>query len=540
VEDFFRVKTFLEGLKEKGVQDFRKYFDQNPDVVSYCAGMVKIVDVNKKTLELYKVSNKAALKGNLRMVFAKDSYKVFKECLVAIAQGRKSFECEAVNKTAQGKIIHIYIKWVVPSVYTKDYCRMFVSIMDITRKKQFEEELLNLNKELVKANKKLKQMALKDLHTGLYNHHYFGEILEREFSRAKRYNYPVSLMMIDIDHFKSINDVYGHRFGDLVLKQFAAYLKKSFRKYDVVVRFGGEEFLVVSPATDRDTALRLAERLRDDLGRVNFGNKKNTVKIRLSLGVVSYPEDRAGQPRDLVDLLSRVIERAKEDGGNRVYSSYDVFNSHKRPIAGRAEKVKFLKERLDKLTRKANQSLIEAVFAFARTIKLKDHYTGEHVESTVYYATETAKKLGLSKEEIEMVRQAAILHDLGKVGVSERILNKRAKLTKKEFEEIKKHPKIAVDIIRPIQFLHALIPFILYHHERWDGKGYPVGLKAEDIPIGARIIAIADTYHALISNRSYRKAFPKSKAIEIIKKEAGAKFDPKVVDAFLSIFYKNP
>jgi HD-GYP domain-containing protein (c-di-GMP phosphodiesterase class II) len=192
-----------------------------------------------------------------------------------------------------------------------------------------------------------------------------------------------------------------------------------------------------------------------------------------------------------------------------------------------------LEEKIEKLTRRSNQSLIEAVFAFAKTIELKDHYTGEHVERTVHYAVEVARGMGLSREEVERIHQAAMLHDLGKIGISESILLKPAKLTKKEFMEIRKHPQIAVDIIRPIQFLHSVIPFILYHHERWDGKGYPNGLKGQEIPLGARIIAIADVFQALISHRPYRKqAFSKKEAIAIIESASGTQFDPSIVKVF--------
>jgi len=197
--------------------------------------------------------------------------------------------------------------------------------------------------------------------------------------------------------------------------------------------------------------------------------------------------------------------------------------------------VGFLRDKIDKLTKEANQSLIEAVLAFAKTLELKDHYTGEHVERTVYYATELARALSLSKNEIERIKQASILHDLGKIGISDKILLKNSKLSKDEFEEIKRHPRIGVDIIRPIQFLHGLIPYILYHHERWDGKGYPNGLKGEDIPIGARIIALADVYQALTSDRPYRKAFSKEEAIKIIQEGAGTQFDPAIVNVFLKV-----
>ena len=161
------------------------------------------------------------------------------------------------------------------------------------------------------------------------------------------------------------------------------------------------------------------------------------------------------------------------------------------------------------------------------------------MESTVRYATAIAKALDLAPEELENVRQAAVLHDLGKVGISDKILHKRSKLTDREFDEIKKHPQIAADIIRPIQFMHDIVPLVLYHHERWDGKGYPAGLKAEEIPIGARIIAIADVYQALTSNRPYRKAFSKKKALQIIKEGAGTQFDARIVDLFIKYLKKG-
>jgi HD-GYP domain-containing protein (c-di-GMP phosphodiesterase class II) len=157
----------------------------------------------------------------------------------------------------------------------------------------------------------------------------------------------------------------------------------------------------------------------------------------------------------------------------------------------------------------------------------------------VQYATELARALDLPEEEIERIKQAAILHDLGKIGISEKILVKKLKLTRQELEEVKKHPQIGVDIIRPIKFLHNIIPLILYHHERWDGKGYPNGLKGEEIPIGARIIALADVYQALTSNRPYRKAYSEREAIKIIKKGSGTQFDPRMATKFVQILQKK-
>jgi len=405
-------------------------------------------------------------------------------------------------------------------------------------RKRSRQKVEQLNKELTQSNKVLKQLALRDSQTGLYNHHYLTEIIEAEFHRSYRYAHPLSAIMLDIDYFKSINDVYGHQFGDTILQQFSGQLKRMVRQYDIVVRFGGEEFVIISPGTDRQTAMVLGQRILDALNLYNFGNKKHVIKLKISIGIASYPDDQITKGMDLIELADNILNKAKENGGNTVYSSLDIANGKRVVFQEKkkeTEETKFLKEKIARLTRRSSQSLVEAVFAFAKTIELKDHYTGEHVEKTVHYATEIARVLGLPKEDRERIHQAAILHDLGKIGISEKILLKKSKLDKKELSEIRKHPQIGVDIIRPIQFLHSIIPFILYHHERWDGKGYPSGLKGEEIPMGARIIAIADVYQALISDRPYRKAFSKDKVIKIIKSSAGTQFDPKVVGGLLKI-----
>jgi len=414
-------------------------------------------------------------------------------------------------------------------------------LQETIKYKNTELERNKLNRELVKINTKLKNVALVDPHTNLYNYRYLSEIIEAEFYQARRYAQNLSIIMLDVDYFKSINDVYGIAFGDLVLKQLAKELKHMVRRYDILVRYSGEEFIIISPRLDRNAAFNMAQRLLDSLNFINFGNKKHNVKLKLSFAVVSFPEDRVKSGIDLVNLANKVLDKAKESGGNRTYSTLDIKSPLKKGIENisKAIGVKKLKNTIDKLHKQSKQGLIESIFAFAKTLELKDHYTGEHVENTVHFATEIAKGLNLSKEDVELIKQAAMLHDLGKIGISESILLKKGKLSKKEFDEIKKHPQIGADIIRPIQFLQGLIPFIFYHHERWDGKGYPSRIKGEDIPMGARIIAIADVYQALISNRPYHKAFTKNKAIEIIKKGSGTQFDPRIVSIFLKIINKK-
>ena len=414
-------------------------------------------------------------------------------------------------------------------------------LQETNRYKASELEKSKLNRELIKTNEKLKSISLIDAHTGLYNYRYLQEAIEVEFHQARRYAQNLAIIMLDVDYFKSINDVYGIVFGDLVLKQLAKQLKRMVRRYDILIRYSGEEFIIVSPRLNRNTAFNLAQRLLDSLNFINFGNKKHSVKLKMSLSVVSFPDDRAKNGMDLVNRADVLLNKAKESGGNRVYSSLDVKNLLSKGMEkiSKTVGIKTLKNTINKLNKQSKQGLTESIFAFAKTLELKDHYTGEHVENTVHFATGVANELNLPKEDVELIKQAAMLHDLGKIGISENILLKKGKLNKKEFDEIKKHPQIGADIIRPIKFLHDLIPFIFYHHERWDGKGYPSGIRGEDIPLGARVIAIADVYQALISDRPYHKAFTKSAAIEIIKKSSGTQFDPRVVNAFLKVASKE-
>lgn len=410
---------------------------------------------------------------------------------------------------------------------------------DITDHKKADLEMEKINKELTRSNKKFKQLTLKDFHTGLYSRRYLTEIMDLEFYRAKQGGGSLAVTMLDIDFFKSINDVYGHQFGDLIIKQLAHQLRKTIRQYDVVVRYGGEEFVIVSTNTNRTQTLILAQRLMDSINIYRFGDNKNEIKLKVSIAVVSYPEDKANKAMDLIKIAERILVRVKEEGGSAVHSSLDEKKTGKKIKENKTVEVGRLRQKLEKLNKQANQNLVESIFAFAKTIEMRDHYTGEHVEKTVKYATGIAMAMGLSGHETDLIRQSAILHDLGKVGISDKILLKKSRLTKNEMEEIKKHPGIAADILRPVHVLNAIIPFILYHHERWDGKGYPDGLKGDEIPLGARIIAIADVYQALISNRPYRKAFPKKEALKIIEKSSGKQFDPNVAGTFLAMLKKE-
>jgi len=539
-EDLSEVKQFIDRLRERGVKDIKEYFDAHPEDVAHCATMVKVIDINRATIRLYKAKSKDDFWGGLSRIFTKESYEYFKKAIISIAEGQTQTEFQCVNQTLRGTKIFVNLRWMIAPGFEKTWSRVIVTITNITDATRTKRKLEHLNKELVKTNKKLEQLVVKDAHTDLFNRRYLEDIIDTEFHRAKRYGYPLSVVLIDIDYFRSINEVYGNQFGDLVLKQFAKQLKNIVRKYDILIRLAGEEFAVISPRADIDNAKTVAQRVLDAITLYNFGNKTYAVKLKVSLAVSSFPEDVIAKPMDLIATAGKILARGKEKGGNRVYTSNDVkLTKEISPKTTKDVNIEFLRKKIEKLDRRAKMGLTEAIYAFTKAIELKDATTGSHVEKTVEYAVGIAREMNLAKEDIERIEKAAILHDLGKIGISEKILNKKGKLTKEEYHEIERHPQIAADIIKPIQHLHDIIPLILFHHERWDGKGYPRGLKGEETPIGARIIAVADAYQALTSLRPYRKAYSEKKAIAIIKKAAGKNYDPYIVSAFLNILEKE-
>ncbi|MCM8791934.1 MAG: diguanylate cyclase [Candidatus Omnitrophica bacterium] len=425
---------------------------------------------------------------------------------------------------------------------SKEWSNMDIATLKLASE-SFASSLMQkrIQQKLIRTNIRLKELSFKDHLTGVYNQRYFQEVMEREFQRAKRQSLPLSILMIDLDYFKSINELYGFNFGDLILKQLAKRLKKLVRRYDIVIRYSGEEFIIITPAIDRMQTLNLGQRILDNIILYNFGNHKEKIKIKLSIAVVSYPEDRISKTKDFVELAEKLLLEAKERGGNILISSLDFQKKAKFLITkkNRLEKIDGLKKQIDRLIQKTNQNFMESIYAFVKTLEAKDQYSGEHVERTVYYAVEISKKLSLPPHEIEFIRQAAILHDLGKVGINENILCKKGKLTPSEFRHIKNHPIIAAEILRSVHFLQPVIPIILNHHERWDGRGYPHGLKRDEIPLGARILAVADVFQALISDRPYRKAYSFTDAVEIVKRGRATHFDPHIVDVFLEVLNKK-
>jgi len=400
-------------------------------------------------------------------------------------------------------------------------------------KKKVPEDIIGRYK------RRMRKFLSFDPKTGIYNFRYFEHHFNEKFNEAQEKGLSISLIIIDIDYFKSVNDTYGFVMGDHVLRQLADLLKNELRPADLICRFGGEEFVVIMPATNFPRARNIAENIIDKVSDATFGDKRTKIKLTVSIGFYSYPDGSVKTSTQFINMAEKALSMSKENGGNNAF----IFPYRVKEKSGRKETnvIDLPIEHRDnhKILFKNKKVLMEFVHALANTVKAKDEYTQEHSELMSKVAVEIAKHLGLSESEVETVRLGAMLHDLGKIGINELILLKRGKLTNEEYEIVKQHPQIGAEIVRTVHALKDVIPLILYHHERFDGSGYLAGLKEEEIPIGARIIGIADVYQALRSDRPYRKAFSKDKAIEIIQIGSKKQFDPKIVKSFLELVKKG-
>ena len=384
--------------------------------------------------------------------------------------------------------------------------------------------------------------------TGLNNHRKFQEILAGEIDKAKRTETQTSIVIFDINNISQINKDFGAAKGDEIIKLVADKIKQGIRNNDSAARYGGDEVAIVLPETNSAEAKYLAEYLTyslscclvDDVG-----------PIKVSVGIATYPNST----QDLEKLLilaeqAMYISKSKgyKNGMSTIVCSddfdfwdYTALSSFASVIAKRHASIgiNFDEELVNKFHSEEiiNQGhLIEVVTSLASAIDAKDEYTKGHSSSVSRYSEALARALNLPEKDVERIKLGALLHDIGKIGIPEHVLKKPSKLTDEEWEIMKQHPTIGAEkVLLPNESLHDLIPIVKYHHEHWDGSGYPEKLKGEDIPLAARIVSVADAYHALISDRPYRKGMSNEKACEILRVGAGIQWDKNLVREFINI-----
>jgi diguanylate cyclase (GGDEF)-like protein/putative nucleotidyltransferase with HDIG domain len=381
--------------------------------------------------------------------------------------------------------------------------------------------LIRLMRERVELLiERLYDAARADPLTMLSNRRGFRELLDLELERARRGQSQMTVVVGDLDHFKEVNDRSGHHVGDAALQRVARVLDEGKRQLDGVARVGGEEFALILPDTDDHGAFVLAERLRCELRDEFLGD---AVPVTISFGVANYPQ-HGETAAALLRAADEALYAAKGSGRNRTVLHSPALRELSRQD-GDARDI-------------AGERFLAVVLDLAEAVDLRFSGSARHSETVGRYAEMMARELGFSEQRISRVRLAGMLHDIGKVGVSDSILSKSEKLTPEEFDIITRHPGLGAQILEHPS-LTDVSQWVGAHHERPDGRGYPLGLSGGEIPLEARILAVADAYEAMTSHRSYRASMTHAAACSELQRCAGTQFDPRVVKALLGVLERE-
>ena len=400
----------------------------------------------------------------------------------------------------------------------------------------------------ISLQQQLEEQAIRDSLTGLYNRRYFTQVIEQEIARSKRYDHPIAFLIVDIDRFKEINDRFGHPIGDRVLQEIARLLEAQLRDVDIAIRYGGDEFLLVLPeTTDSETDI-VKERITKAIARRDKENKLIDFPVTVSIGAACWrPEGSEPMEEVLVraDRRMYVEKKSKRSEGfsqailrsKRGHPERNLLD-RKGDFAGSIALGRDITER--KRAQERLENMLQGVIqALGRTTETRDPYTAGHQQRVTQLACAIAEEMKVSSKQLEAIRTASLIHDIGKIAIPAEILTKPTQLSEMELILIKHHPESAYDIVKEVDFLWPVADIILQHHERIDGSGYPQGLKGKEIRLGARILAVADVVEAMSSRRPYRPALGIDKALEEISKNKGRLYDPQVVDTCLNLFNKG-
>lgn len=401
-------------------------------------------------------------------------------------------------------------------------------------------------------NKQLADLVDKntdaDSLTGLSNHKKLQEDLAREIARNVNSKRTTAFCILDIANISEINNELGHAKGDEVIKEVASKIKKNVRNTDILGRYGGDEIAIIMPDTSESEAKYVCEFLLynlactmfDDLGQLKFScgismhptstnkQEKLTILAEQALFIAKSKRAKSGQS----EIVSTSDYNFWDDEALKCFAQ--VLTKKHASIGVDIEEELINQFHNENIV--SNEHMLDVVSSLANTIDAKDTYTKGHSAAVSRYSEALARAINLPESEVERIKLGALLHDIGKIGIPEHVLRKPTMLSDEEWSIMKQHPAIGADkVLMPNKSLHDLIPMVKYHHEHIDGSGYPFGLKGDEIPLSARIVAVADAYHALISDRPYRKGLSVHKACEILKMGAGVQWDKELIRQFIII-----
>lgn len=514
----------------------------------FSMGMAKLIDASIFDFKLnpkpdgiieYAVKNKEV-----------SYYISLKDMIQENLKGAKEEETDEFCANNNVKTIIIF------PITVQDQFSGFLSVFS-PRKELKEDELsfLNLFSRQIElaitiANlfETVKKQAVTDHLTNLFNRRFFEDALHREATRSLRLKQPFSLIGLDLDHLKRINDTYGHTMGDKAIATIANVITNNARSVDIPARYGGEEFFIILPGVDTKGALVAAERIRTSIQDSKVEGLPEG--ITASLGVASYIEQTTNID-ELFEICDKAMYASKQQGRNRVTLAdvdnmtswqdiaidafVDILTQHRIPF-----NKKVAGDLIEKLQMKqqdsSGTSTQEMLYGIVDSISKSYFplYPDGSTKNKVALATLIAKRLNLPKSDVDKLKIAMLLYDIGNTMMPKEILKKAAPLSSKEKSEIQKHPIVgAQEILKPISSVSNIIPIIEQHHENWDGTGYPNNKKGAEIPVTSQIILIVDSYFAMIQYRPYRKAYNSDEAVDEIKSSINKKYSPELVDAFI-------
>ena len=372
----------------------------------------------------------------------------------------------------------------------------------------------------IEAYQTVYNISIHDELTGLYNRSYFKEYLQKHFDTKAS----SALMYLDMDDFKLINELYGENMGDCVLKWCADVIRKTVGENGLVFRLGSNEYIIYFSGKSKEELLDFADRLRHATENMEAEDRPGILQpIHFSIGI-SLSDEKTASGDELLSQTEKAIFFAKRNGKNRVEFYVAGLETEEADITNHKEWY---------------EQVAPTIYALTAAIDAKDSYTFRHSCHVSEYAVMLGKAVGLNANEIQIIKEAGLLHDIGKIGIPEEILKKKGKLNDEEYECMKNHVTNSIEMIHFLPNMSYVIPAVLSHHERYDGKGYPRGLAGENIPYPGRILTVCDSFDAMTTKRVYNTAKTMEEAKEELIRNKGTQFDPKLVDAFVKLIEKG-
>lgn len=412
--------------------------------------------------------------------------------------------------------------------------------------KHLHEVLQAEHNALNEANTRLAALATTDVLTNLPNHRALQTLLEQEYERCRRFGHPLSLLFFDGDRFKQVNDTYGHAVGDVVLRELGERASSILRAGDTVGRFGGEEFLVLLPETNEEDAKIVAERLRSTVAASPLASSiiNGGIAVTVSVGVANYPNDGT-TANEIQEQADQAMYWAKRLGRNQVRTATEAVRANrdaelKALTAHALERQELAVPAGRDLDTQARVEQLSLIYSLMSVLDWREPGMNIHAHEVSDLVTGMARELQFDEEHTRHAATAAFLHDIGKIALPDRLLQQsRQHFSPQEWQLLHQHAELGASIVEASPWLCNLAPAIRHHHEHWDGSGNPDGLQGTAIPLEARLIAIAEAYHAMISDRTYQASMKEAEAFAELERCAGTQFDPKLLPVLRAVLEKR-